>query len=98
MVLFLQSIKFNIDNFWLFSYFIDRAVLDTIRNLSLKNDPSKKSSTEYIDTITKKQLQYKKHKQVVPVNHHSGTNIARTLLSIFGKFFYFHLILDFNFS
>lgn len=64
--------------------FLDRAVLDTIKNLSLKNEPIKKSSSEYIDTITKKQLQYKKNKQVVSDGHHSGTNIARTLLSIFG--------------
>lgn len=38
--------------------------------------------------MTKKQLQCKKHKQVVPDGHHSGTNIARTLLSIFGMFFH----------
>lgn len=51
----------------------------------MKNEPFRKSSSEYIDTIAKKQLQYKKHKQLVPDgNHHSGTNIARTLLSIFG--------------
>lgn len=68
--------------------FLDRAVVDTIRNLSLKNESTRKSSSEYIDTITKKQIQYKKHKQVVPDSHHSGTNIARTLLSIFGMFLY----------
>lgn len=68
---------------------LDRAVLDTIRNLSLKNEPIRKSSSEYIDTFTKKQLQYKKHKQLIPDgNHHSGTNIARTLLSIFGMHLY----------
>jgi len=50
----------------------------------LKNEPIKKFTSEYIDTMTKKQLQYKKHKQVVSENQHSGTNIARTLLSIFG--------------
>jgi hypothetical protein len=69
---------------------LDRAVIDTIRNLSLKNEPIRKSSSEYIDTITKKQLQYKKHKQVGPDNHHSGTNIARTLLSIFGMLLYLY--------
>ncbi|XP_050435921.1 protein deltex [Adelges cooleyi] len=65
--------------------FNDRAVVDTIRNLSLKDKPLRKSSSEYIDSFTKKQLQYKKNKQVVPDNHHSGTNIARTLLSIFAN-------------
>jgi len=67
-----------------FFFFLDRVVLDTIKNLSLKNEPIKKFTSEYIDTITKKQLQYKKHKQVFSENQHSGTNIARTLLSIFG--------------
>lgn len=76
--------------------FLDRAVVDTIKNLSLKNEPIKKSSSEYIDSIAKKQIQYKKHKQVVPDNHHhSGTNIARTLLSIFGMFQNFYFILFF---
>lgn len=65
--------------------FLDRAVVDTIRNLSSKNETIRKSSSEYIDTIAKKQLHYKKNKQVVHDSHHSGTNIARTLLSIFGK-------------
>lgn len=65
-------------------FFLDRAVLDTIKNLSSQNERIRKSSSEFIDTITKKQLQYKKHKQVVSDNQHSSTNIARTLLSIFG--------------
>lgn len=79
--------------YFLFKFkYLDRAVLDTIRNLSLKNESSKKASSEYIDTIVKKPLQCKKPKQVVPESHHSGTNIARTLLSIFGKLicFYFY--------
>lgn len=71
--------------------YLDRAVVDTIRNLSSKNETIRKSSTEYIDTIAKKQLQYKKNKQVVHDSHHSGTNIARTLLSIFGKFISIYL-------
>lgn len=70
-----------------FFFFLDRAVVDTIRNLSLRNEPIRKSSSEYIDTMAKKQLQCKKHKQIVSDGHHSGTNIARTLLSIFGMFF-----------
>ncbi|VVC38283.1 Zinc finger, RING-type,Zinc finger, RING/FYVE/PHD-type,WWE domain, subgroup,WWE domain [Cinara cedri] len=65
--------------------FNDRAVVETIRNLSLKNEPIRKSNSEYIDTMAKKSLQYKKPKQLVPDNHHSGTNIARTLLSIFAN-------------
>lgn len=89
-----QTYNIYLNNFDLFSnlLFSDRAVVDTIRNLSLKNEPTRKSSSEYISTITKKQLQYKKHKQVVPDSHHSGTNIARTLLSIFGMFFYINSI------
>jgi len=55
--------------------------------LSSKNETIRKSNSEYIDTITKKQLHYKKNKQVVHDGHHSGTNIARTLLSIIGKWF-----------
>lgn len=76
----------KLDVFTVLFYFsnLDRAVLDTIRNLSLKNEPTKKSSSEYIDTVAKKPLLNKKPKQIVPDHHHSGTNIARTLLSIFG--------------
>jgi len=54
----------------------------------LKNEPTRKSSSEYIDTMVKKSLQNKKPKQVIPDHHHSGTNIARTLLSIFGMVYF----------
>jgi len=56
----------------------------------------RKSSSEYIDTMVKKPLQYKKPKQVVTDNHHSGSNIARTLLNIFGIFLFIVFLIIFR--
>ncbi|XP_050535713.1 protein deltex [Daktulosphaira vitifoliae] len=65
--------------------FNDRAVIDTIRNLSLLEKSARKSNSDCIETLTKKQLQCKKNKQMTSDNYHSGTNIARTLLNIFAN-------------